>query len=286
MTAAEVVRAEQLGKRFGRMQALRDVTFTVSRGEIFGLIGGNGAGKTTLLKILVGSSHHSAGSARVLGLRPVEDAAELRRRIGYMPQTPSLYEDLSALDNIRFFGRAHAPTDLEERVTSAVAFIGLVERARDPVYQLSGGMKSRVSLACAMVHHPELLFLDEPTAGVDPELRSVFWNGFRALAAEGTTLLVSTHQMDEALLCDRVAILRHGSIVACDSPAALLRAGVTTVRVWKGGSLIESVEVAGYGEKLPALLRDYGLDPSITRIDVEQETLEKVVLRLITGNRP
>jgi ABC-2 type transport system ATP-binding protein len=197
-----------------------------------------------------------------------------------MPQAPVLYEDLSARDNVRFFAHAHLLADLEHRVDAVLGLTGLQPRARDTVYGFSGGMKQRVSLACALVHAPRLLLLDEPTAGVDPRLRETFWLHFRRLAAAGATLLISTHLMDEALQCDRVAVLREGVVLACDAPAALLRAGHATIRVHRGDAVAVSA-ATDYATALPLALQRYGLDPAITRIDVEQDSLETVVLAMI-----
>ena len=198
------------------------VDLSVGRGEVFGLVGPNGAGKTTLIKGLVGALRPSGGTARVMGLNPLEDRAELRQRIGYMPQGPALYEDLTARGNVGFFGAAHRTPDLKKKVDEVMHFTDLLRRADDPVHTFSGGMKRRVSLACALVHRPEVIFLDEPTAAVDPQLRSRFWKTFRELAGEGTTLFISTHLMDEAMLCDRIAILLKGRIIADDTPRSIL----------------------------------------------------------------
>ena len=193
--ARPAIAVDGVRKRYGRIEALKGVSLEVGRGEIFGLLGANGAGKSTLIKILVGSSRPSAGAVEVLGLDPTRQAGALRQQIGYMPQAPALYEDLSPRDNVRFFGQAHRLEHLEERIDEVLAFTNLRDRERDPVYGFSGGMKQRVSLACALVHRPRALFLDEPTAGIDPKLREAFWQHFRDLAAGGATLLVSTHLM-------------------------------------------------------------------------------------------
>ena len=274
---------EGVEKRYGRIAALRGVSLAVGRGEIFGLLGANGAGKSTLIKILVGSSRPTAGTVEVLGLRPAAGAGalrQLRQQLGYMPQAPALYEDLSPRDNVRFFGRAHRLERLEERIDEVLEFTNLRARERDPVYGFSGGLQQRVSLACALVHRPRVLFLDEPTAGIDPKLREAFWQHFRELAASGVTLFISTHLMDEALSCDRLAIMRDGEVLACDTPRALLRRGHTRVSIWRDGQ-VERETVTNYPEQLPALLRRHGLDPAVSKIELEEDTLETVVLGLI-----
>ena len=277
MNAIEVTR---LTKRYGRVEALGGADLSVSRGEVFGLVGPNGAGKTTLIKGLVGALRPSGGEVQVMGLNPLKDRAELRRRIGYMPQSPALYEDLSARGNVGFFGGAHRTPDLRKKVDEVINFTELSGRANDPVHTFSGGMKRRVSLACALVHRPEVIFLDEPTAAVDPQLRSRLWKTFRELARDGTTLFISTHLMDEAMLCDRIAILRGGRIIAADTPRNILEMGRTRLRVEQDGTEEEET-IGGHAEDLAAALRPYGLRPEVTAIDVETDTLEAVVLSLI-----
>ncbi|ABG03413.1 ABC transporter related [Rubrobacter xylanophilus DSM 9941] len=277
----DAVEAVGLEKRYGKqVEALRGVDLSVRKGEVFGLVGPNGAGKTTLIKALVGSLRPSGGRARVLGLDPLRDRPELRRRIGYMPQSPVLYDDLPALENVEFFGAAHGVPGLRGRAREALRFVELEERAKDPVHTLSGGMKNRVSLACALVHEPEMLFLDEPTAGVDPRLRSRFWAAFRELARGGATLFISTHLMDEATLCDRVAVLRQGRVVVSDSPRGILRRGRTRLRVREGEREEERL-IGGRPEDLAEALRGYGLRGSVSAVSVEADSLEQVVLSII-----
>ncbi len=220
----------------------------------------------------------------MLDLDPVGDAAAVRRSIGYMPQAPALYEDLTPRDNIRFFGRAHDLDNLDQRIDQLLDFSNLRARERDAVYTFSGGMKQRVSLACALVHRPPVLMLDEPTAGVDPRLRAEFWNHFRDLARGGATLLISTHLMDEALRCDRLAILMDGALLACDTPKNLLERGRSHIHIWRRSASndVETVTdvTENYAEALPQLLRKHGLDPAVTRIEIERDTLEQIILSL------
>ncbi|HET7478347.1 MAG TPA: ABC transporter ATP-binding protein [Rubrobacteraceae bacterium] len=269
-----------LTKRYGKIEALQGVDLTVPEGSVFGLVGPNGAGKTTLIKALVGALRPTSGDARVLGLDPLRDRAELRRQIGYMPQSPALYEDLSARDNVRFFGAAHGVPEIHKKTDEVLAFTELAGRAKDPLYTFSGGMKRRVSLACALVHRPEVLFLDEPTAAVDPQLRSRFWKTFRKLAGEGATLFISTHLMEEAMLCDRVAVLRKGRVIASDTPRNILERGKTRLVLSRSGDEEEKT-IGGHPEDLAAALHPYGLAPEVTAVEVEADTLETVVLSLI-----
>ena len=269
-----------LAKRYGKIEALRGVDLAVPEGAVFGLVGPNGAGKTTLIKTLVGALRPSDGEVRVLGLEPLKDRSELRQCIGYMPQFPALYEDLSARDNIEFFGAAHRAPDLREKAEDVLRLTELTVRANDPLHTLSGGMKRRVSLAVALVHRPKMLFLDEPTAAVDPQLRSRLWETFRKLAKSGVTLFISTHLMDEAMLCNRVAILREGRIIASDTPRHILQKGKTRLLVDRNGEEEEKI-IGGYPEDLAAALRSYGLSSEVSAVSVEADSLETVILSLI-----
>lgn len=277
MQEASVVVASDLIKRFGRVTALAGINLEIDRGEVFGLIGPNGAGKTTFIRAVVGALRPTEGNVAVLGLDPLADRWALRSRIGYMPQQPALYPDLSTRRNLIFFSAAHRRTGNGSHVERILDLVGLVERADDPVRTLSGGMQQRVSLACALVHEPEILILDEPTAGVDPELRATFWERFRLMAAAGTTVIVSTHQMGEALECDRVALLRGGLVVAAQDPATLLRSHKAKVRVWGNGES-RTLTLDDYPTELPALMR-----ADIERVEIELEPLDDIVLNLIKG---
>jgi ABC-2 type transport system ATP-binding protein len=276
----DAIRVEGLSKRYGKVEALGGVDLGVAEGTVFGLVGPNGAGKTTLIKALVGALRPSGGEVRVLGLDPLKERTELRQQIGYMPQVPALYEDLSARDNVEFFGAAHRVPELREKTDEVLELTELTARARDQVYKLSGGLKRRVSLACALVHRPQMLFLDEPTAAVDPYLRHRLWETFRELARGGTTLFVSTHLMEEAMLCDRVAILWKGQVVISDTPRRILEKGKTRVVIRRGGKEEEKV-IDGSAEDLASALRPYGLAPDVTAVEVSADSLETVVLSLI-----
>ncbi len=274
------IEVHKLSKSFGPVLALRSVSLKIATGQIYGLLGPNGAGKTTFIRLLTGSTRPSGGSISVLGLDPTRQKQQARRQIGYMPQSPSLYEDLTPVENIRFFGRGRRQGDLARRVDEVIAFVGLRERANDAVYTFSGGMKQRLSLACALVNRPPVLLLDEPTSGIDPQLRESFWAHFRDMASHGTTILISTHQMDEALYCDRLAILNRGVLLADDSPKQLLWQENATVRIWRAGEVVVH-DLADYPNTLPGLLQEHGLDVSISRIEVDVEDLGRIVLRKI-----
>ncbi len=280
MAKAQAIHAVGIMKSYGRIQALKNLSLEVEEGQIFGLIGANGAGKTTFIKLLVGISQADEGELLLLGLSPLDDQAELRQQLGYMPQSPALYDDLSAAENVGFFGQAHGLAKLKENVEEALDFVELSQRADDPVGNLSGGMRQRVSLACALVHKPTLMLLDEPTAGIDLRLRSAFWSHFRQLAEQGVTTLVTTHQMDEAAHCHKLAIINQGEIIAHDTPQKLMHQGQATVRIWRKGVAKEQ-HFEHYPEQLVQWLQEEGLSNEVQRLEIETSPLEEIVLRLI-----
>jgi ABC-2 type transport system ATP-binding protein len=212
-----------LSKRFGAFQALDQVSFEVGAGEIMGFLGPNGAGKSTLIRVLCGLLRPSAGRALVAGIDVAQDPEAVRRRIGYMSQKFSLYNDLSVVENLRFFGGVYGVSrdDIGARIAFAVEMAGLQGRETSLVATLAGGWKQRLALGCAILHKPAVLFLDEPTSGVDPQSRRRFWSLIHDLSTEGVSVLVSTHYMDEAEYCMRIALIAAGRLVALDTPHAL-----------------------------------------------------------------
>src|SRR5438093_11364461 len=218
------VDAQGVRKRFGAIEALGGLDLEVRAGEIYGLLGPNGSGKTTFIRCLAGLVRPDAGDITVLGRAPRDAVAA--GRVGYMTQAAALYGDLSVLENLSFFSRLEGVEHAGERIDDALRTVDLLDRKRSTVSTLSGGMRQRVSLAAALLHQPDLLLLDEPTVGVDPVLRQEFWTHFRALAAGGTTILVSSHVMDEASRCDRLGLIRAGRVLAEGSADELIaRAG-------------------------------------------------------------
>jgi ABC-2 type transport system ATP-binding protein len=218
-----------LEKRYGDTVAVAGLSFEVHPGEVFGLLGPNGAGKTTTVEILEGYRHPDAGVVRVLGLDPGADGPQLRPRIGVMLQEGGLYPGLKPLELLRlfasYFGDPEDPVELLERV-------GLLQAHGTPVRRLSGGQQQRLSLACALIGKPEVVFLDEPTAGMDPRARATTWDSVRALARRGATVVLTTHAMDEAeQLCDRVAIVTGGRLAALGTPAELTRHAIAD-EIW------------------------------------------------------
>lgn len=209
---------------YGKFKALQGLSLSIPRGISFGLLGPNGAGKSTLIRLLVGLLRPQHGEVMVLGRLP---SAGTAARIGYMPQLPALYDGLTVRDNVDFFARMYGVSPHSQRQQQVEDVLKLVEmwpRRRDSVVSLSGGMRQRVSLACAIVHQPPLLLLDEPTVGLDPELRVAFWAHFHRLTASGATLIISSHTLDDAAHCDRLCFLRNGRLIAQGSPAELRQA--------------------------------------------------------------
>jgi ABC-2 type transport system ATP-binding protein len=215
-------RTAGLRREFGDVTALDGVDLAVDGAEIVGVAGPNGAGKTTLIETLLGLLAPTDGTARVDGTDPLAFDADDRRRLGYMPQHEAVYRDLTVRENVDFFARLYGVEDRRSAVDRALEFVDLADRAGSRVSTLSGGMVRRTSLACAVVHDPDLLFLDEPTVGLDPELRASMWEGFRERRDAGATVMVSTHYLGETRNCDRVLFLREGRVLAFDAPDAFL----------------------------------------------------------------
>lgn len=213
MSEAFAVDVDNVVKSFGTMRALDGITLRVKAGEIYGLLGPNGSGKTTLIRAIVGLVAPDSGMVTVLGTRMPN--LDILGSVGYMTQAAALYPDISVEENLRFFA---AISGADSNVDEVLKVVELEQRRNSVVATLSGGMRQRCSLACALVHRPRLLLLDEPTVGVDPQLRVQFWEHFRQMAAAGTTILVSSHVMDEAERCQRLGLIRFGKLLGEGSP--------------------------------------------------------------------
>ena len=230
MTAEKVISVQDLTKTFGAFTAVDHITFDVSKGEIFGFLGANGAGKTTAMRMLCGLSFPTSGKATVAGFDLFKHAEKIKQSIGYMSQKFSLYEDLQVKENIRFYGGIYGLSDqqIKTKMEFLLHQLKLEDKATTLVKSLPLGWKQKLSFSVAMLHEPRIVFLDEPTGGVDPITRREFWNLIYQAAANGTTVFVTTHYMDEAEYCNRVSIMVDGRIDALDTPDALKKKFNTT----------------------------------------------------------
>jgi ABC-2 type transport system ATP-binding protein len=279
MPEETLLRWSQVTKRFGALTAVDGLSLEVRRGEIFGLLGPNGAGKTTLIHCAIGLLEPDGGEVRVDGAGNPREPL-VRARMGIAPQTLSLYELLTAEENLTFFGKLyglHGPR-LRERTAWALDFVGLEGRKRGAVKTYSGGMKRRLNLAAALLHDPELLLLDEPTVGVDPQSRNSIFDNILALKREGRTIIYTTHYMEEAeRLCDRVGIMDHGRLLALDTPRGLIVAqgGLPRLVVQTDGTEVEMLSADPLAE-----LNRLAASAPIERFRLDQPTLEQVFLNL------
>jgi ABC-2 type transport system ATP-binding protein len=292
---APAVLAEGLTKRFGTFTAVDGLDLSVAKGEVVGFIGPNGAGKSTAIRMLCGLLRPNAGRALVAGYDVGRQPEAVRAHIGYMSQKFSLYTDLTVTENLNFFGGLYrvSRSELRERTRQAIAMAGLEGQADALVRNLAGGWKQRLALGCAILHRPPVLFLDEPTSGVEPEARRRFWDLINTLASGGVTILVSTHYMDEAEYCNRIALINAGRLVAIGSPGTLRRHEL-------GGDLYELdcaalgaalgilnatpgvIEAAIFGDKLHVLLRPFEIEPAMLPSVLERAGIAASMPRAIT----
>ncbi len=301
------VRVKDLTKRFGEFVAVHDVSFEVRKGEIFGYLGANGAGKSTTIRMLCGLLSVSSGSAEVAGVDVVHRPNAVRRAIGYMSQKFSLYLDLTVADNLEFFGGAYDlfGRTFRERRDAVMGELALETLSDELTGSLPGGLRQRLALACALLHEPEVVFLDEPTAGVDPGARRNFWRLIRRLADEGTTIFVTTHYMDEAEYCDRVGLMVAGELAALDTPERLKRNfvpgrmyevhGADVGEVQKAAKDLGLLGIEPFGAILHVRVAENGPDAQalrrelsrrgarVTSVSDAEITLEDVFLRVVGG---
>lgn len=233
--SAVTVETRHLTRRFGSIVAVRDLNLRIAQGEVFGLLGPNGSGKTTTIRMLCGLLAPSEGTAVVAGVDVLESPDLIKERIGYMSQRFGLYEDLTVAENMNFYGGIYGleGAGRRGRIAEVVKFLGLDRRLHQLAGTLSGGWKQRLALACALMHGPAVIFLDEPTAGVDPAARRAFWATIKTLAEQGTTVILTTHYMDEAGRCGRLALLSQGHLIALGTPAEV------ATQVGGGGKTLE-----------------------------------------------
>ena len=268
--AAPVVEADHLSRHFGKLVAVRDVSLRVEKGEIFGVLGPNGAGKSTTIRMLCGLLAPTSGRGSVVGYDIATDPDQIKARIGYMTQRFSLYEDLSVEENLLFYGGLYGIERLERtrRVDAVIERIGLGDRRTQVAGTLSGGWKQRLALACSTIHEPALLFLDEPTAGVDPVSRREFWDHIHRIASEGASIVVTTHYMDEAERCHRLAFIFRGEVLDTGTPEEIVtRRGLRVAELQATGAAAAKLraraevdEVAHFGARLRVATKG-GADP-------------------------
>ncbi len=279
------IKLKDVKKTFGHIRALNGVSLEIKEGEVFGILGPNGAGKTTLVRILSTLLKPSSGEVMVAGCNLPSEDYKLKKLIGYMPQKPSLYDDLSANKNLKFFLNLHFSNGLrgniKNRIDQILEFVELKDRREDTISTFSGGMKQRLSLACALIHQPKILFLDEPTSGVDPRLKRAFWDYFKKLKQEGTTIIITTHQLSDAENCDRLALMKNGKVFLVDTPYHLKDSGISKIRITKKSG-VEELEILNFSEEFPKYLKESNGD--ILRLDIVPETLEDIFLKLTQEN--
>ncbi len=278
------ISVKNLSKKYKNVQALNNVNVEISTGQITGLVGPNGAGKSTLIKALVGALNPNQGEVKVLNLDPIKHRWKLRKKIGYMPQDPALYEDLTTRENVAFYARLHNINNPKGHAEKLLTELELGSRLKSVNHTLSGGMKKRVSLACTLVHNPELLILDEPTAALDPLLKRNLWARFRELSQSGKTLLISTHLMDEAMLCDKIILMQTGRVIAHDTPHNLIARGNSNLHfTTKKKKWTETVSAEGVA--MAQALQQHGLTKEIEKLDIDAETLEDVMINLLNKQK-
>jgi ABC-2 type transport system ATP-binding protein len=295
-----VISVENLTRRFGDFVAVDHINFQVNAGEVVGYLGPNGSGKTTTIRMLLGLLEPTEGHATVLGFDAFKQTEEVRKRVGYMSQKFAIYDDLTVRENLTFYGGVYGITD-KARIQATLELVGLKGHESTLTASLSTGWRQRLSLGIALVHEPKLLFLDEPTSGVDPTARRAFWDLIYELAESGVTILVTTHYMDEAEYCERVAVMRDGKLLAMDTPTNLKKSIITgdvweiyveplergvdilsampgVDRVGLTGDHLRVISSQVKKEAMQRLLKDEGL--SVEKIEIGEPTLEDVFLSL------
>jgi ABC-2 type transport system ATP-binding protein len=270
-----VINVKDLTKYFGDFLAVDHITFSVNAGEVVGYLGPNGSGKTTTIRMLLGLLQPSEGSANVLGYDVVSQSEQVRKRVGYMSQRFSLYHDLTVKENLDFYAGVYGIRE-RSRQQEVLELVGLTEHGNQRVSQLSTGWRQRLALATAIVHRPRLLFLDEPTSGVDPEARRAFWELIYQLVAEGITALVTTHYMDEAEYCGKVGIMRSGRLLAVDTPSSLKEKALPGLAWDVMISETSEVETTTYMSSLLAVMSALEECPCVLRTGLVSDHLRAI----------
>lgn len=293
------VELANLTRRFGSFTAVNNVSLKIRQGSIYGFLGPNGSGKSTTIRMLCGLLEPSAGSGTVLGLDIARDREEIKHHIGYMSQKFSLYDDLTVLENLTFYAGLYslAPEAAQARIAEMLALAGLENRQRELVANLSGGWKQRLALGCSILHRPSILFLDEPTGGVDPKSRRMFWEIIYQLAEQGATVMVTTHFMDEAEHCDEIGFIFEGNLIANDSPSKLKRqlpGTLLSIPTDEPMSLLGELEksqlpyldIYPFGASLHVLVAPDGPEHyAAYPYEIIQPTLEDVFVYLVKNHR-
>ncbi len=297
-----VIKMEKLTKHFGKVKAVNQVDLEIPKGEIFGLLGPNGAGKTTIIRMLIGLAKPTSGTAKVAGLDIVKDSVKVRRIVGVVPQSNVLDRELTVRGNLVYHAKLHSmkKSRYEKTIDNALDLVGMTDKQDADPITLSGGMKRRVTISKALVHEPEVLFLDEPTTGLDPQSKRALWERISALSKKGITMILTTHYMEEAeLLCDRIGIIDQGRIIALDTPRDLKKIlkgeavidaahdGSVDFEVLREKDFTEDLEMGRdtlriyttkKKEAISYLLTNYG--DNIYSVDFHEPTLEDVFLHL------
>jgi ABC-2 type transport system ATP-binding protein len=275
-----VLLVENIHKSFDRNHAVQGISFAIKKGEVFGLLGPNGAGKTTTISMLTGLIRPDQGQITVEGINLLEQTNQAKMKLGLVPQELALYPTLSARDNLSFFGQIYGlrGSQLKKQVEQSLEMVGLKDRANEAIQRFSGGMKRRVNIAAGLLHQPDILFLDEPTVGVDPQSRNTIFESIESLNRAGMTLIYTTHYMEEAQrLCQRVAIMDHGQIIALDSPANLINS--------VGQGLIRIGLNNGYGAQVQNEAQQLASVRSIVRhddyLDVQTNDTQAALLSIM-----
>lgn len=295
----KVVEVVNLTRRFGDFVAVNNVTLSIEQGTIYGFLGPNGSGKSTTIRMLCGLLTPTAGEGRILGMDITRDSEAIKQKIGYMSQKFSLYNDLTVRENLEFYAGMYnlEVTREKEQIANMLSLAGLEQRQHELVANLSGGWKQRLALGCAIIHNPPILFLDEPTGGVDPKARRLFWDIIYDLARQGTTVMVTTHFMDEAEHCDEIGFIYEGTLIASDTPAVLkqsLPGTLLKIAADEPMELMQVLEEGGYpyldlypfGSSLHVLVETAQLD-RFAGFAYEQitATLEDVFVYLVKSQR-
>lgn len=297
-----VIKIEELTKHFGKIKAVDSVSLEINKGEIFGLLGPNGAGKTTIIRMLTGLAKPNSGNASIAGYDIIKDSVEVRRIVGVVPQSNVLDRELTVRGNLVYHAKLHnmKKSRYENTIASVLSLVGMTERQNSDPITLSGGMKRRLTIAKALVHEPEVLFLDEPTTGLDPQSKRALWERIQELSKKGITMILTTHYMEEAeLLCDRIGIIDRGKIIALDTPKELKKMlkGEAVIEITHNGNLsskaLEDLDFIGGFEAKRDSLRIFtkkkketisylfaNFGESILSVDLHEPTLEDVFLHL------